>query len=257
MNMSRNLLAAALTLATLLLAGCTNDGLPASVLTTGAANPTSDAAKTTFNPFSTDPETMTGAREVITNPTLAEVMQTGELPEMSWGNANAPVTLIKYASLTCPHCRKFQLDVFPTLKRDYIDTGRVRFIIREFPIGKTSGSATVALRCAPADKYLALYEKFMSQQGQWVSQEVRPEAIFKIAAQVGITDAQFSACMKNQALISQLNWVKERGRKLGVIGTPNFFVNARLIKSTVGLADLKTLIETAQAGGTPAPPKTN
>lgn len=238
------------TAATLGLAACAGDGT--SVLTTGAtpgASATVDKAG--FNPFSTEPETAIGAREVIANPSLAEVMQAGELPEMSWGSATAPVTLIKYASLTCPHCKRFHADVYPELKRAYIDTGKVRFILREFPIGKASGTATVVLRCAAPDKYLSLYGKFLEQQPSWVSQDVRIEQIGKVAAQVGITNEQLSACLKNQALVAQLNWVKERGRKLGIIGTPNFFLNDKLIKSTLDWPSLRTLIEARLAAGGP------
>jgi protein-disulfide isomerase len=229
------------------LSGCGGD---AAQLLTTATNPGAapGTEKVTFNPFSTDGETSVGGREVITNPTLQDVMQTGELPEMSWGSPTAPVTLIKYASLTCPYCKKFQAETYPLLKREYIDTGKVRFIIREFPIGKSSGTATVALRCAPPDKYLALYEKFMSQQAQWVSLDVRVEAIAKITSQVGVTGEQLSACLNNKTLVAQLNGIKERGRKLGIIGTPNFFLNARLIKSVVAWADLRVMID-AQLGG--------
>jgi protein-disulfide isomerase len=224
-----------------LLAAC---GDTTSVLTTGAApseGATSDKAG--FSPFSDGPEAV-GGREVIANPTFAEVMQpASKLPEMSFGRADAPVTLIKYASLTCPYCKKFNAETFPQLKRDYIDTGKVRFIVREFPIGKASGTATVALRCAPADKYLDLYGRFLAQQGAWVSQEVRSEQIFKVAAQVGVSDAQFSACMADKALAADLNAIKERGRKLGIIGTPNFFIGNKLIKSVVTYADLKIMVD--------------
>jgi protein-disulfide isomerase len=215
-----------------------------SVLTTGAApNDGATNDKVGFNPFSDGPEAV-GGREVIANPTLAEVMQpASSLPEISFGRVDAPVTLIKYASMTCPYCKKFHAESFPQLKRDYIDTGKVRFIIREFPIGKSSGTATVAMRCVATDKYLDLYGRFMAQQGAWVSQEVRPEAIFKVAAQAGVTEAQFSACMADKALAGQLNAIKERGRKLGVIGTPNFFIGNKLIKSVVTYADLKIMID--------------
>ena len=123
--------------------------------------------------------------------------------------------------------------MYPVLKREYIDTGKVRFILREFPIGKQSGSATIAMRCAPADKRLELYDKFMKQQASWVSQEVRLDPIFKIASQVGMTREQFDACFANQAMVASLNANKERGRTLGVIGTPNFFIQGKLIKSTL------------------------
>ena len=79
-------------------------------------------------------------------------MQPGELPEMALGRADAPVTIVQYASMTCPYCRQFQRETFPVLKREYIDTGKVRYILREFPIGHQSGLATIALRCAPPEQ---------------------------------------------------------------------------------------------------------
>jgi protein-disulfide isomerase len=232
-----------------MLSACSGDG-PSLTNVTGTLPGTEQASpdKVGFNPFSSEPETTTGGREVIASPTLADVMLTGELPEMSFGRVDAPVTLIKYASLTCPYCRKFMLDTYPALKREYIDTGKLRFIIREFPIGKASGTATVALRCAPADKYLALYEKFLTQQSTWVSQEVRIDAIGKVAAQVGITGDQLDLCLKNRSMVTQLNWVKERGRKLGVIGTPNFFLNGRLIKSVIGIAEIRAMVDPIISG---------
>jgi protein-disulfide isomerase len=220
-------------------------GLPASGAAGGGTAVTPDS---TFNPFSDDPTPLPGGREVIQNPTLAEVMQPGPLPEMSLGRQDAPVTMILYASMTCPYCRKFQLEVFPELKRQYIDTGKVRFIIREFPIGFQSGAATIALRCAPADKYFALYDRLMREQAAWVSQEVRTEPIFKVASQVGMTRAQFDACRQNQGMIQALNAIKERGRKLGVIGTPNFFINGKLVKSVLGLKEVSSIIDPILAG---------
>ncbi len=236
----------------LTLAGCSGDGLPTTTLgdasAVGQASVETASDKPTFNPFSTEPETATGGREVIANPTIAEVMQAGLLPEMSFGRSDAPVTIIKYMSLTCPYCRKFQLETWPQLKKEYVDNGKVRFIMREFPIGKASGTATVALRCAAPDKYLTLYEKFLSQQAAWVAQEVRTDQIFKVASQVGITREQFDACLQNRGMISQLNAVKERGRKLGIIGTPNFFVNGRLVKSVVGMPEIRSMVEAALTG---------
>lgn len=170
-------------------------------------------------------------------------MKVGALPEMSLGREDAPVTIIKYASLTCPYCRKFQKEVFPQLKREYIDRGKVRFIIREFPIGRSSGNATIALRCARPEKYFDLYSKFLEQQGLWVSQDVRLDAIHKVAAQVGLTRAEFDGCLKNQAMIDGLEWIKDRGRTLGVIGTPNFFIQNKLVKKVLTYADLKAMID--------------
>jgi protein-disulfide isomerase len=159
---------------------------------------------------------------------------------------------VQYASLTCRHCRNFQEVTFPELKRTYIDTGKVRYILREFPIGRQSGMATVALRCAPPDKYLELYGKFMDQQNNWVSQEVRLDPIFAVAEQVGMKRAEFDACRENQGMIENLKWVKDRGRKLGIVGTPNYFVGDQLIKKELTMADIRAFVEPRIGGVAPA-----
>ncbi len=239
------------------LAGCSGEppllgvAVPASSETVAAsAEPGTTADNPAgFNPFSEQPASAVGAREVIANPTVADIMQTNELPEISLGRADAPVVIVQYASLTCPHCRKFQLETLPVLKKEYIDTGKVRYVLRaEFPIGKQSGLATIALRCAPPGKYFELYGKFMTQQASWVSQEVRSEPILKVAAQVGMTQAQFDSCRQNRGMIAQLNWVKERGRKLGIIGTPNFFVNGKLVKTVIGIKEIREMVDPVLAG---------
>lgn len=235
-----------------MLTGCASEGLSPSTLSGAGQGATLETAATEkaspFDPFNKAIDASIGRREVMANPTIAEIMQPGPLPEMAIGRSDAPVTIIKYMSLTCPYCRKFQLETFPQLKREYIDTGKLRFILREFPIGFQSGTATIALRCAPADKHFALYEKFLAQQAAWVSQEVRRDPIYRIASQVGMTRQQFDACYENRGMIEGLKQVKERGRLLGVIGTPNFFVNGRLVKSVLGMKELRELIDPVLAG---------
>jgi protein-disulfide isomerase len=235
------------------LAGCGGEGLSLGgttpVATTAAVTP--DTPK--FDPFSTGPATSIGRREVIQNPSLEEILRPGDLPEMALGRKDAPVTIVQYASMTCPHCRRFHAESFPALKREYIDTGKVRYILRaEFPIGKQSGLTTIALRCAPPDKYFVLYEKFMAQQASWVSQEVRPDPILQVAAQVGMTRAQFDSCRENRGMIAAINGIKERGRDLGIIGTPNFFINGKLVKTVIGIAEIRAMIDPVLAGRTAA-----
>lgn len=244
----------AVSLAALVLSACSGDN--SKLLTTSAVGgaTTGNAASAyassgatqeaeSFNPFRDSSTTESPRREVLANPSFAEVMKVGALPEMSIGRADAPVTLIKYASLTCPHCRRFQTKVFPTFKKEYIDTGKVRFIIREFPIGRSSGNATIALRCVPASKYFDLYRRFLTQQGRWVSQDVRLDNIFAVAKQVGLSRVEFDACLKNQDLIQGLKWVKDRGRTLGIIGTPNFYIQNKLVKKVLSLDDLRAMID--------------
>jgi len=199
-----------------------------------------------FNPFTDVTGVQAGGREVIAQPTMADILApAGGLPEISIGRADAPVTIVQYASLTCPHCKRFQSEVYPAFKRDYIDTGKVRYILRDFPIGRQSGQGSVAIRCVPADKYMTLYDKFLDQQPVWVSQEVRHDPIYTVAAQVGLTRAAFDACRNDAVLVEGLKAIKDRGRKLGIIGTPNFFVQDKLIKKAVDLPELSGLIEAA------------
>jgi protein-disulfide isomerase len=233
----------------LLLGACTGE-MPSlgGLMATGESQVEATPDAVGFNPFSDRPETEVKQRQVIENPSIADIMKPVQLPEMALGRKDAPVIIIQYASLTCPYCRKFQLEAFPALKREYIDTGKVRYILREFPIGHQSGLATIALRCAPAPKYFVLYEKFMTQQAAWVSQEVRPDPIFKIAQQVGMTRAQFDTCRQNRGMIAALNEVKERGRTLGIIGTPNFFIQGKLVKSVIGIKEIREAVDPILAG---------
>lgn len=236
------------------LAGCTGEATTLGSISIGEGTPALEGSRATpdvaaFDPFSGSPSTVVGRREVIENPSMAEIMQAGPLPEMALGRKDAPVTIVQYASMTCPYCRQFQIETLPLLKREYIDTGKVRYVLRaEFPIGKQSGLATIALRCAPPDKYFALYDKLMRQQATWVSQEVRPDPIFKVASQVGMTRTQFDSCRENRGMIDALNGIKERGRTLGIIGTPNFFVEGKLVKSVIGIKEIREMVDPILAG---------
>ena len=183
----------------------------------------------------------------IEKPTLAEVAKPGPLPERFLGRADAPVTIYYYASLTCPHCRAFHAKGLPELKRLYIDKGKLRLVVREFPIGKSAGTATIALRCIAEVRYFKLLDRYLAEQANWVSQEVRHDAILAVAKKEGMTAAAYNSCLTNQAMINGLKAVKDRGRQLGVIGTPSFFVDEARLKPNPSLDDLKAAIEAALA----------
>jgi protein-disulfide isomerase len=212
----------------------------------GALSPEEVAASapvTPFNPFADMTAQPGGGREVIANPTAEEILASGPLPDIVVGRADAPVTIVQYASLTCPFCKQFHNEVYPTLKRDYIDTGKVRYILRDFPIGRTSGQASIALRCAKPHTTLDLYGKFLNQQPNWVSQDIRLDPIYAVASQVGLTRTEFDACRNDPVLVEALKSTKDRGRKLGIIGTPNFFIGTKRIKKTLVVNDLRAEID--------------
>ena len=192
----------------------------------GGVGPTADAA----------------ADKALNVPAPAELMTDGPLGERVLGSPNAPITVIEYASLTCPHCAHFQKEVFPRVKRELIDTGKIRFIVREFPIGHTSGAAAIINRCAPEDKYFALFNAFLLRQPEWVSQDVRPDAIYSVAKSSGMSRETFDKCLTNQTIIDGLTEVKQRGRKFGVVGTPTFFANGRKAQGTITFEEFKALL---------------
>jgi protein-disulfide isomerase len=172
-----------------------------------------------------------------------DVLQAGPLGDRVMGKPNAPVTVIEYASLTCPHCAKFQRDVFPRVKKEFIDTGKVRFVVREFPIGHTSGTAAIINRCAPEDKYFALFNAFLLRQPEWVSLEIRPDAIYSVAKSSGMSRETFDKCLTNQSIIDALTGVKQRGRQFGVKGTPTFFINGQKAQGEITFDQIKAMIE--------------
>ena len=134
-------------------------------------------------------------------PPSAELMAPGPLGERVMGKPTAPVTVIEYVSLTCPHCANFQKNLFPRLKKEYIDTGKVRYVVREFPIGRTAGTAAIVNRCAPEEKYFFILDQFLTRQPEWVSQEVRPDAIYSVAKAGGMSRETFDKCLSNQVII--------------------------------------------------------
>ena len=175
-------------------------------------------------------------------PTLQMLKHPGPLGDRAMGDPNAPVTVIEYASLTCPYCRRFHADVFPRFKRNFIDTGKVYFIFREFPIGRSAGTAAIAARCVPEKHYFAANWRLLAQQRQWVSQQVRYDAIYKVVQEFDLDRAAFDSCMENQTIIEGLNEVKERGRDLGVSATPTVFVNTEMRRGGVSYEDLVEMI---------------
>ncbi len=178
-------------------------------------------------------------------PSQKDLMKEGPLGDKWLGKKNAPITILKFASMTCPYCRVFHLQTFPHLKKKYIDTGKVRYILREFPIGFASGRATLIMRCLGQNntkRYFALYDKLITQQNRWVSQKVRNDAIFRVASQVGITRKQFDSCLTNQAMIDGVKWSKQRGRDLGVTGTPTFFINGQKFREALTIKKIDSLL---------------
>ena len=224
------------------LAGCS--GLPALGTT---ASTTDVGGATSASGFLSPTSALSMAADeplpVIEHPAKADLALAGPLGDRSLGKADAPLTIYEYASLTCPYCKAFHLGVFDQVKKNYIDTGKVRWVLREFPIGHTSGAAWIVNRCAPEKDYFKLYDTFIRNQAEWVSLEVRPDAIAAVAAKAGLNRQDFDACWNSAETDKGLRWVKSRARQLGVSGTPTFFIGLTKVRAAPKYEDFAAMID--------------
>jgi protein-disulfide isomerase len=176
-------------------------------------------------------------------PSPADLMKAGPLGDVVMGRDDAPVTIIEYASMTCGHCATFHNTTYPELKKKYIDTGKVRYILREFPLDPLAAAGFMLARCAGNDKYHAMIEVLFAKQKDWVVQNPIPP-LLAIAQQAGFTKDSFESCLKDQKILEAIESVRTHGaEKLGVNSTPTFFINGKLFRGTLTPAELDKQLE--------------
>ena len=142
------------------------------------------------------------------------------------GDPNAPITIIEYASMTCPHCAHFAGDVLPALKKKWIDTGKVRLVLRDFPLDGEAVHASMLARCAPPDRFYAFVDTFFADQDKWVTASDYQAALSRLAMLGGMSKAEIDKCLADTALENQiLNSRLVASKQLEVNATPTFFVN--------------------------------
>ncbi len=162
---------------------------------------------------------------------IDELHAPGKLPEKVLGSEDAEVTVVEYASLTCSHCGNFHVDTFGALKRDYIDTGKIRYIYRDFPLNPLAMGAAMLARCAPDDRFFDFLSLLYEQQRTWAYSDKPADALLTIAKQVGFTQESFEACLTNQELLDGLTSVRQRAEeKFGIRSTPTFFINGEVMR---------------------------
>jgi protein-disulfide isomerase len=173
----------------------------------------------------------------------AELMQPGPLGEQVLGDDKAPVTIIEYASMTCPHCAHFALTTFPQIKEKYVDTGKVRFILREFPFDPVASGAFMLARCAGKDKYFAVVDLLFRTQTTWaVEKPLQP--MLATLKQAGFTEDSFKACLANQKVLDGIEWVRNRAAdKFKVQSTPTFFINGQMSVGALSFEEMEKLIQ--------------
>jgi protein-disulfide isomerase len=172
---------------------------------------------------------------------LSKLNDPSPIGEMSMGPEDAKVTVIEYASASCPHCANFHKTTFKDLKKDYIDTGKIRFVLREFPHNDAGLAGFMVARCAPKDKYFPIVGMVLEQQEMWFPNPV--EGLFKIAQLAGMSRADYDACLKNQEVAKGILEVRKQGEGFGVDSIPTFFVNGQRYNGEQSIEDFKKVID--------------
>lgn len=165
--------------------------------------------------------------------------------EVSLGSTQAPITLIEYGSLTCGNCISFHKQVFPQIKKHYIETDTVRFIYRHFP---TSGSAVYGARAAQCagNKYYEMLDKLFSTVADWYQSENRDAIFVKQATSLGLNSKEFLKCISDKKLLDDiLNQQHTARSDLDVTGTPTFFINGKIVRGKKSFVEIKVLINEA------------
>jgi protein-disulfide isomerase len=165
---------------------------------------------------------------------VEELMKPGDLPDVTLGATDAKITVVEYASLTCPHCAHFETKVFPEFKTKYIDTGKVKYIFRGFALNPLDTAAQMLVQCLDADKRQAMTEAFYDKQADWAFVEGNPvPKLFEMSKQAGFTQETFDKCLKDQPLLDKINAVRTRASDtFGVNATPTFFINGKKLTET-------------------------
>jgi protein-disulfide isomerase len=172
-----------------------------------------------------------------------KLMQPGSLPDMQLGKDDAPVTIVEYASMTCPHCAHFDITTLPELKKKYIDTGKARLILREFPFDPRAEAGFMLARCSK-DKYFAMVDVLFHQQENWARANDAKTALLQISKLAGFTQESFEACLTDQKLLDQIRAVKNRGEKdFGVDATPTFFINGKKYPGALSIEEMSAIID--------------
>jgi protein-disulfide isomerase len=184
-----------------------------------------------FNPVGAARAQNTGAT-LVTKP--------GSLPDLAIGSATAPVTIIEYASMTCPHCARFEENVFPMLKSKYVDTGKVRFVFREFPLDIKAAAASMLARCiagGDAEKYFGTIDLLFKQQDQLMEQTT--DTLKRIGVEAGMSEQGVDSCEKDQTQLDKIKADQDFAyKKLKIDATPTFFINGEMSKGAMSFEEL-------------------
>jgi protein-disulfide isomerase len=174
----------------------------------------------------------------------ADLAVPGPLGDVFQGPDDAKVTIVEYASLTCSHCATFHKETYPLLKSRYIDTGKVRFVLREYPLDPLATAGFMLARCDGNTKYYPITDLLFDQQRAWAYSEKPLDALKQMMRQAGFSQENFDACLKDQKLYDGVNAVKNRAaQQFKVESTPTFFINGQRHPGGMSIDELEKIIK--------------
>jgi protein-disulfide isomerase len=174
---------------------------------------------------------------------VVKLMKPAGLPDSFLGKADAPVTIVEYSSMTCSHCADFHKDVFPDLKKKYIDTGKVKYILREFPFDNVSAAAFMLTRCVDTSRRYDMLKVLYSHQKDWAFNKSPVDDLKRLSKQAGFTDETFNKCLTDEELRKSMEDGRERAHKeFAINSTPTFFVNGKRLKGGHSLKEFDEVI---------------
>ncbi|TIN42201.1 MAG: DsbA family protein [Mesorhizobium sp.] len=174
---------------------------------------------------------------------MAALLKPGALPDMQLGKDDAKVAIVEYASMTCPHCAHFHETTLPALKTKYIDTGKARLILREFPFDPSAEAGFMLARCSK-DNYFPMVDVLFKQQANWAGVANTKDALLQISKMAGFTQESFEACLTDQKLLDDVRSVQKRGaNEFKVDSTPTFFINGKTYKGALSIEEISAIID--------------
>jgi len=175
---------------------------------------------------------------------MAAILKPGTLTDLVVGDANAPVAIIEYGSLTCPHCAAFDKDVLPKLKAAYLDTGKAKLIFREFVRNPLDGAAFSAARCLGDDKALAVIDLLFKEQDKWAFEQNQPDPLLAALRPTGLTKDKALACFSDQKLLDGLTGARDRVNKAFTFtGTPTFIIDGKVYSGELSMENFDDVLK--------------
>lgn len=184
------------------------------------------------------------ALSLIASFTSFAAMAEVEYQEQVLGDPNAPVTLIEYASYTCPHCADFHANVLPSIKKDFVDTGKVKVIFRDFPFERVGATAAMLSRCVEPSRYSGFNDLLMKQQEKWATAKDPVGALSTLAKLAGMSQEKIDSCLANEKLLDKIVMVRKQAMdEYGFNSTPSFLINGEKVVGSGEYEKFKSIIE--------------